>query len=385
MSNLGRGPRLERSTMPGPDDARADLPAGEAKFRALANAAPVMIWVSDASGACTFFNEPWLRFVGKPMEGEIGDGWAASVHPDDATRCSDLYGKAFEKRRPFTREYRMQRHDGEYRWILDNGAPWYEPDGEFGGYIGSCIDVSERKEMEEELQRRVEERTEELTQAYKEMESFSYSVSHDLRAPLRSISSNLSFLVEDFGGDLNPEALEYVNRAKSGAARMDTLMQGILQLSRLSRKPLVTTTVDLSALSEKAAKEEGGEDKTFEVQGGMLVEGDQELLGAVLHNLIGNAYKYGATHVAVGKKRNAYFVKDNGIGFDPQFTDKIFLPFERLHSPTDYPGTGLGLSTAKRIVDRHGGKMWAESTPGQGSTFFFTVGKQPAEAMVAAS
>lgn len=123
----------------------------EERFRAMADAAPVMIWVSDSSNQCTYFNQPWLDFVGRPLSKELGNGWAENVHQDDYEVCLQTYNSAFDARRSFTMEYRMRRHDGEYRWILDNGAPRVASDGNFAGFIGSCIDITERKRNEQEL------------------------------------------------------------------------------------------------------------------------------------------------------------------------------------------------------------------------------------------
>lgn len=341
------------------------------KFEAIANAAPVMVWICDADSKCTWFNQPWLDFVGREMSQELGLGWMENIHAEDLSDCNETFQGAFDSRQAFTKEYRLRRNDGEYLWVLDHGRPWFEEDGTFGGFIGSCVDIHSQKQNEEELKRRVEERTKELENAYREMESFSYSVSHDLRAPLRSMNTNLAMLQEDFGAQLPEEAQLFMQRARDAGKRMDQLMSGILQLSRLSRKEIVPADVDISELATTVCKEMGG---NCQIDPGLHAMGDVDLLRTVFENLIGNAVKYRAQTISIGKRGDAFFVRDDGVGFDMQHSDKLFKAFERLHSPTDFPGSGLGLASVKRIVERHSGSVWAEAAPNEGATFYFTLG-----------
>jgi DNA-binding response OmpR family regulator len=225
----------------------------------------------------------------------------------------------------------------------------------------------------------------ELEQKNKELEAFSYSVSHDLRAPLRSIDGFSQALLEDYAGSLDERGLDYLKRVRAAAQRMGELIDDLLQLSRVGRAPLHREPVDLSALVrhvELSLRRMSPErDVTLVVADGLWVDGDQGLLRVALENLLGNAWKFsGKTAdpvIEVGVSHAGptpvYFIRDNGVGFDKTYAGKLFSPFQRLHSEAEFPGTGIGLATVHRIVDRHGGKVWAESEIGRGATFYWTL------------
>lgn len=369
------------------------LRESEARFRIMADTAPVLVWMADTTKLCTWFNKPWIDFTGRSMEQEAGNGWVEGVHPDDFERCLDLYSTAFDARRPFTMEYRLRRYDGEYRWFLDTGIPRVSETGDFIGYIGSCIDITDRKQAEkdvralnEELERRVLERTAELEAVNKELESFSYSVSHDLRAPLRSMEGFGQALLEDYAGLLDDQGKDYLNRITAASVRMGRLIDDLLNLSRLSRGEMHRVPVDLSALAQDIAKDLQKTDFLRHVEvvikEGLVLHGDAQLIRAMMENLIGNAWKYTSKHararIEVGSTaypdgRLVYFVKDDGAGFDMAYVGKLFGAFQRLHLSGEFPGTGIGLATVKRIVHRHGGTVWAEGEIEKGATFYFTL------------
>jgi len=253
------------------------------------------------------------------------------------------------------------------------------PDSEFK----VCVvkDITERKKYEEELS----ERNLELTHANRELEAFSYSVSHDLRAPLRGIDGFSQALLEDYGPRLDGEAKNYLERIRGGVQRMGQLIDDILNLAKISRATMFFKTVDLSGIAEGIAQDlksrEADRDVTFEIKPGIEAGADPVLMKSALENLIGNAWKYtskrggaviefGATEL-YGKR--TYFVRDNGVGFDMAYADKIFAPFQRLHKQEDFPGTGVGLASVQRIIHRHGGTIWAEAEVGRGATFYFTL------------
>ncbi|HEV3027985.1 MAG TPA: PAS domain S-box protein, partial [Planctomycetota bacterium] len=186
------------------------LEESESRFRTMADGAPVLLWMAGQDSNCTFFNQGWLTFTGRPLELEYGSGWAAGVHPEDFQHCMHLYLNAFVERRDFRMEYRLRRADGQYRWILDTGRPRFASDGSFEGYIGSCIDITELRDsaaglrrLNDELEDRVLLRTSELQRANQELEAFSYSISHDLRAPLRAIDGFSNILMELHAKDLD--------------------------------------------------------------------------------------------------------------------------------------------------------------------------------------
>ncbi len=279
--------------------------------------------------------------------------------------------------------------DGRLVEVEHNMTFLYDPQGERVGSVSMTRDRSMRCRMERELSKQAEL----LSQANKELESFAYSVSHDLRAPLRSISGFSTALKEDFSSDLPEEALGYLQRIEKASERMGLLIDNLLNLSRVSRYDMQREQVNLSALAakivEQLSEQTPERNVACTIQPGVTVTGASHLLGILLENLIGNAWKYTAkqtapeiffglsndNHRPPGLEDNAtiFCVRDNGVGFDMAYVDKLFSPFQRLHSEKDFPGTGIGLATVQRIAHRHGGKTWAHSSPEKETTFYFTL------------
>jgi PAS domain S-box-containing protein len=258
---------------------------------------------------------------------------------------------------------------------------------DFGRRLAASISLAlDNAALFGELDERVRQRTAELETANKELEAFSYSVSHDLRAPLRSIDGFSQALVEDFGDKLDAEALEHLGRVRAAAQRMGELIDALLSLSRVSRTGLDMREVDLSAVAEAAGNElrdrEPDRCVEFEVERGLMVHADPTLMRVLLDNLLGNAWKFTRERecacIAFGLTATdsgpAYFVRDDGAGFDMAHANKLFSAFQRLHPQDQYPGIGIGLTTAARIVHRHGGRIWAEAELDRGATFYFTMG-----------
>ncbi len=236
--------------------------------------------------------------------------------------------------------------------------------------------------------------TEVLEQKNRELEAFSYSVSHDLRAPLRTVDGFGRVLEEEHGAALDPTGRDYLRRIRAATQRMTSLIDDMLELARAGRDELRRERIDLSAIARSVASElaRAAPERTVRLQiaDGIVAEGDGRLLRIVLENLLGNAWKYSrdaaAARIEFGtaehEKLMTYFVRDNGAGFDMSFAHKLFAPFERLHTAEQFPGSGIGLATVKRIIFRHGGRIWAESAVGAGATFFWTLGKQSVESPV---
>ena len=235
------------------------------------------------------------------------------------------------------------------------------------------------------LEHRVLERTLQLEQTNRELEAFSSSVSHDLRAPLRHIAGFATVLVEDHAASLNADARACLARIDAGVKHMGTLIDDMLRLAKVAQGELKSEDVDLSALAHEVAAElkaaNPARSVDFKAEENLHARGDKALLRVVLENLLSNAWKYtaqkerasiefGSTAEADGRN---YFVRDNGAGFDMQYTSKLFAPFQRLHSQNDFPGHGVGLATIRRIVHRHGGRIWAQAEPEKGATFYFTL------------
>jgi PAS domain S-box-containing protein len=276
--------------------------------------------------------------------------------------------------------------------VLYNATVYRDENGQILGVFAAARDISQVKQAEEEirklnaqLEQRVIERTRQLEAANKELEAFSYSVSHDLRAPLRSIDGFSQALLEDYGEVLDMQGKDYLARVRSASQRMSQLIDDMLVLSRVTRREMKRSAVDLSALANMIAAElvktQPQRLVEFNIAPGLIVNGDAELLRAMLENLLGNAWKFTSKHetakielgVTEFDDKLSYFVRDDGVGFDMAYASKLFHAFQSLHSQTEFPGTGIGLATVKRIINRHGGSIWAESEAGKGATFYFNL------------
>jgi light-regulated signal transduction histidine kinase (bacteriophytochrome) len=236
-----------------------------------------------------------------------------------------------------------------------------------------------------ELEQRVVERTAQLEASNTELESFSYSVSHDLRTPLRGIDGFSRILLEDYGGTLDAEGKDHLRRIRTACQRMGLLIDDLLNLSRMARFEMSLDRVNLSELVRHIAadlkKAHPERQVKFVIADELIDRGDKRLLIIMLQNLLGNAWKYSAknaeTAIEFGRMQRdgapVYFVRDNGVGFDMAYVEKLFKPFQRLHAMGDFPGTGIGLALVQRILHRHGGRAWAEGEVGKGAVFYFTL------------
>ena len=323
---------------------------------------------------------------------------ARHIHPDDVALLHESFTKAMQGGAIYELEHRIVRPEGSVRWVYDLAHPFFDEQGELVRYVGTTLDITERKEAGEEirklnaeLEQRVSERTAELELANKELESFSYSVSHDLRAPLRSIDGFSRIVIKQCADKLDDENRENLNRVRAASQRMGELIDDLLKLSRIGRAELRRTTFDFSALALEVItylhEAEPARQVTCVVAPGLSATADRALLRVVLNNLLGNAWKFSGRQ-ADGRiefgaiehdGEQVFFVRDNGAGFDPAYASKLFTPFQRLHTKHEFPGSGIGLATVQRIIHRHRGRVWAEAQVNQGATIYFTLSAKPNE------
>ncbi|MEJ6021762.1 ATP-binding protein [Ramlibacter sp. PS4R-6] len=318
------------------------------------------------------------------------------VHADDRALFKPARDQALRDGKVMNLEYRIVRPDGSVAWMHEIAEARRDASGEPVWFGGVVQDVTERKaialenarlldevrELNAGLESRIAERTAQLRAANQELEAFSYSVSHDLRAPLGAIGGFARALEAKLepGGD--ERTLHYFGRIQAGVRKMEELIEALLQLSRFTRAPLEWADVDLGALARETAENLQLQDPQrkveLHVQDGLVARGDERLLRAAIENLVGNAWKFTAAvaqpRIDVGRSADgAFYVRDNGVGFDMAYADKLFTAFHRLHKESEFPGTGIGLATVRRIVTLHQGRVWAQSQPGAGTTFYFTL------------
>jgi PAS domain S-box-containing protein len=354
----------------------------DARFRGLLEAAPDAMVIVDQNGQIALVNIQAERLFGYPREELVGK----SV---DLLLPDRLRGAHPEHRRTYFQEPKVRemgsgfdllarRKDGSEFPVEISLSPLVTKDGVL---VSSAIrDITARKQAELEL-RRARDVAE---TASRELEAFSYSVAHDLRAPLRGINGYSAALLEDIGHDLSPEAKDFLERISAGAVWMGQLIDALLALSRVSRTDLSRARVDLTATANEVIRQlqTGEPTRVVEctVAPGLTADGDARLLRVLLENLLGNAWKFvskrNSARIDVGRAADgSLFVRDNGAGFDMAYAQKLFAPFQRLHKASEFVGTGIGLATVQRIVQRHGGKVWAEAALDEGATFHFTLGE----------
>lgn len=494
------------------------LNRSEARYRCLVTATTQIVWCTNAAGEVVEDMPAWRAFTGLGHDQILGSGWLQSLHPDDRERTKEVWERACRNRSLYDIEYRIKRHDGEYRTVSVRGVPVMENESTVREWVGTCTDITERKEAQEkvrkaaqyartlieasldplvtigkdgkildvnrgtekvtgyareqligsdfcsyftepdnarrgyervfaegtvfdyplairhrsgsdtavlynatlftneagevegvfaaarditrmkaaeqeirrlnnELELRVIQRTAQLEAANKELEAFTYSVSHDLRAPLRHISGFAKLLTEEFGATLPPEAQHHLERIDEGTRRMGQLVDDLLNLARVGRHDLTLQVTGYKSLVEEVIsglKIEIGE-RRLEWRIGKLpfVECDAALMKQVFQNLLSNAVKFTRPRdpaiIEVGQVErdgiSAVYVRDNGVGFSMKYSDKLFGVFQRLHRVEDFEGTGVGLATVQRIIQKHGGRIWAQAELDQGATFYFTLGK----------
>jgi PAS domain S-box-containing protein len=378
------------------------LRTSEARFRTVVEALAEGVVLRDADGKIIDCNASAERIFGKSLAQVKGLPSAILDWErlrEDGTLMPEVEWASVRAKTSGQAQsnvvQRYRRPDGSTFWGLINVQPLFESNNTTpSGFVTSIADITKRKQAEVEivrlnvdLENRVLRRTAQLEAANKEMEAFSYSVAHDLRTPLSTIDGFCALLEKHMPPAAGERALHFLERIRSSVRRMGELTDGLLSLTRLSRTSMVWDTVDISAEALRVARRlkdaEAGRAARIAIEPGMTARGDQGMLAQVLEQLIANAWKFSAkkeqVEIEVGRQRGkdsqpVFFVKDKGAGFDMAYVDKLFGNFERLHSPEEFAGSGIGLATAKRIVDRHGGKIWAESVVGEGSTFYFSLG-----------
>jgi PAS domain S-box-containing protein len=358
-------------------EAEAALRESEERFRAIAEASPQFIWSATPDGGTDYRNSQYLAFIGKTMEESNDWSWTDIVHPLDRDRALEDWQRSLREGQEMQTEMRI-RGGGhqDYRWHLSKAVPARNAEGQVIRWYGILSDIQAHKEEAEVLERLVRERTAELQRAYSEQESFSYSVSHDLRSPLRAIIASARMLEEDCADLLPPEFQTILRKQAAAATKLARLIDDLLELSKVGRRDLSFGQIDLSALFGDVALAMGVPDAVeLTIEPGLVACGDAGLLRLVAQNYLENAFKFSphGGEVTVGRREDAFFVSDQGVGFQMEYHNKLFQPFQRLHREEEFAGTGIGLATVRRIIERHGGRVWAESKPGEGATFFFTL------------
>jgi len=361
--------------------AEEALREGEERFRTLANNISQLAWMADEKGYIFWYNQRWFDYTGTTLEEMAGWGWQKVHHPDHVQQVVAKISKCFQSGDVWEDTFPLRGRDGNYCWFLSQAVPIRDPEGKVFRWFGTNTDITERKQSEEHLVKTVGE----LKRSNDELQQFAYVASHDLQEPLRMVASYTQLLAQRYKGRLDSDADEFIDYAVDGANRMQGLIQDLLAYSRAGTNGKALREIS----SEKALKvaltnlqatiEESGAVVTHDLLPSITT--DETQLAQVFQNLVGNAIKYRSAkvpkvHVTAtknGGKEWIFSVRDNGMGIDPQYFERIFILFQRLHGRKDFKGTGIGLAISKKIVERGGGRIWVESQAEKGSTFYFAL------------
>jgi PAS domain S-box-containing protein len=378
MSQSTQQRKPDQSSIPPWTERAGEL---DARFREVMDAAPVMIWVSGEDKGCVWFNKPWLTFTGRRLAEEVGDGWSEGVHPDDFERCVQTYSSHFDARKDFRTQYRLRRNDGKYRWIDDTGIPRFSRDGAFLGYIGSCIDVHEHREVQSELRRRLLEIAELNRRA--DAAILSASIVHEIKQPLAAIVSSgnagLRWLAQD------PPNIERVKSATNNvvlagqrAAEIVDSIRAINKNEQRIHAPVNMNELiqEVLVLAEAELQSQHITVRTTVNEAIPEVPADRVQLQQVMLNLIKNAIEAMSSvadssrvlHLKTefdGSENILITIQDSGMGIGAENMDRIFDRF----FTTKAQGMGMGLAICRSIIEAHNGRLWAEAAIGQGSLF----------------
>lgn len=362
-------------------EAEAALRRSEALFRQLADAMPQMVWAARPDGYIDYYNQRWYEYTGF-SEGYGDDSWKPILHPDDVQRCVDTYYRAIRTEQPFQIEYRFKdRETDGYRWFLGRALPIRDESGKIIRWFGTCTDIDNQKRSEERLENAVAERTASLAEVVQQMEEFSYTVSHDLRAPLRAMRTYSEALLEDFGQRIGGDGRHYLERLVANATRLDKMILDVLTFSRIARAELTLERIALESLVCEVVQQYPQLQSTaagIQIDPLLDVTAHGPSLTQAISNLLSNAVKFVAPGVAPKVRiwtephndQVRIWVEDNGVGIDPQYHHRLFSMFERIHPKLNYDGTGVGLAIVRKAVERMGGKVGMESDGVSGSRFW---------------
>ena len=357
--------------------ALADLvgPLAPSQVPRSADFAPAMLWKTDAAGEFTNFTRRWSLFTGRPDEKELGRGWFDGIHPDDLPAWEESYADRLEKRDEFSLDLRLRSGSGAYRWVRHHGIPCFDGHKQFSGYVGSSYDITDLRQGNDELL----QETRRLSEAKRDLEELAQNAAHDLREPLRNLESMLRRLE----GAAKVESEMLVKSSLAQVRRLGVLVRDIADYARAGKGELALAVCDpadslgwaLSNLRERIEESQA----VIEAEPLPRVMADPIQLARVFQNLTANALKFAGGEPAVivvsGVRSGEHvqlWVRDDGIGIEASHHSSIFGAFQRAHAEA-IEGTGMGLAICRQIVSRHGGRIWVESEPGQGSTFFFTL------------
>lgn len=383
--------------------AKQMLVESEQYFRKLADSVPAILWMTDKDGYCVYLNKSWYSATGQRPEEAMGMGWLNAVHADDMEKASAIFLDANTRHVPFHILYRLRQKDGHYRWSIDSGSPRFDEEGKFKGFIGSVIDVHDaktaedkireseiqhRQTLEEEVRKRTAELNElnnSLQRSNNELQQFAHVASHDLKEPLRKIKIFADIVARESQNVFTDRSKTFIDKINSASDRLLTMVEGVLNYSVINGNEQEIGPVNLNATIKSIETDleiPFAQKKASIVYKNLpTIEGSSVLLYQLFYNLINNSLKFAKPGVAPvitvssdliaqhGKECVWLTLQDNGLGFEPQYSERIFESFARLNSKDQFEGTGLGLALCKRIAERHGGHIEATGTPGEGAIF----------------